>query len=129
MVPVHCTLRVNFQGLYRPTTLTKYVETILEGPSTQHLRTLVPKTIPLMVFGTRVLKFWELGPSGNGPELLKRAGTAVNHRVDRSPCFRRLFFFFFGGGGGPLEGGSYVYATGCLGPLGGLEFGRPSAEG
>ena len=35
-----------------------------EGPSTQYLRTLVPKTIPLMVFGTRVLKYWVLGPSG-----------------------------------------------------------------
>ena len=35
-----------------------------EGPSTQYLRTLVPKTIALMVFGTRVLKYWVLGPSG-----------------------------------------------------------------
>ena len=35
-----------------------------EGPSTQYLRTLVPKTIPLMAFGTRVLKYWVLGPSG-----------------------------------------------------------------
>ena len=35
-----------------------------EGPSTQYLRTLVPKTIPSMVFGTRVLKYWVLGPSG-----------------------------------------------------------------
>ena len=35
-----------------------------EGPSTQYLRSLVPKTIPLMVFGTRVLKYWVLGPSG-----------------------------------------------------------------
>ena len=36
----------------------------LEGPSTQHLRTLVPKAINGMVFGTRVLKHWVLGPSG-----------------------------------------------------------------
>ena len=35
-----------------------------EGPSTQCLRILVPKTIPFMVFGTRVLKYWVLGPSG-----------------------------------------------------------------
>ena len=35
-----------------------------EGPSTQYLRTLVPKTIPLMVFGTKGLKYWVLGPSG-----------------------------------------------------------------
>ena len=35
-----------------------------EGPSTQYLRTLVPKAIKGMVFGTRVLKYWVLGPSG-----------------------------------------------------------------
>ena len=35
-----------------------------EGPSTQHLRTLVPKTSKGMVVGTRVLKSWVLGPSG-----------------------------------------------------------------
>ena len=33
------------------------------GPSTQYLRLLVPKAIPSMVFGTRVLKYWVLGPS------------------------------------------------------------------
>ena len=31
---------------------------------TQYLRTLVPRTIPLMVFGIRVHKYWVLGPSG-----------------------------------------------------------------
>ena len=36
------------------------------GPSTQYLRTLGPKTMLLMVFGTRVLKYWVLGPSGEG---------------------------------------------------------------
>ena len=39
-------------------------DTFPEGPSTQYSRTLVPKTIPLMVFGTRVLKYWVLGASG-----------------------------------------------------------------
>ena len=34
------------------------------GPSTQYLRLLVPKTIPFMVFGTRVLKHWVPGLSG-----------------------------------------------------------------
>ena len=34
-----------------------------EGPSTQYLRALVPKAINGMVFGTRVLKYWVLGPS------------------------------------------------------------------
>ena len=33
-----------------------------EGPSTQYLRLLVPKTIPLV--GTKDLKYWVLGPSG-----------------------------------------------------------------
>ena len=37
-----------------------------EGPSTQCLRTLVPKAIKGMVVGTRVLKYWVLGPSGLG---------------------------------------------------------------
>ena len=35
-----------------------------EGPSTQYLRTLIPNTIPFMVFGTRVLKYWVLRPTG-----------------------------------------------------------------
>ena len=35
-----------------------------EGPSTQYLRTLVPKTIPLIVFGTRVLNIGYLDPLG-----------------------------------------------------------------
>ena len=34
-----------------------------EGPSTQ-LRTLVPTAIPFMLFGTRVLEYGALGPSG-----------------------------------------------------------------
>ena len=34
------------------------------GPSTQYLRTLVPKAIKGRVFGTRVLKYWVLGISG-----------------------------------------------------------------
>ena len=37
---------------------------ISEGPSTHKSRILVPKTIPLMVFGTKGLKYWALGPSG-----------------------------------------------------------------
>ena len=39
--------------------------TLPEGPSTQYLRTLVPKAILLMVFGTKVLKYWVLGPLGS----------------------------------------------------------------
>ena len=37
---------------------------IPECPRTQYFRTLVPKTMPLMAFGTRVLKYWVLGPCG-----------------------------------------------------------------
>ena len=35
-----------------------------EGPSTQYLGLVVPKTILLLVFGTRELEYWVLGPSG-----------------------------------------------------------------
>ena len=35
-----------------------------EGPSTQYSRAPVPKTSKGMVFGTRDLKCWVLGPSG-----------------------------------------------------------------
>ena len=37
-----------------------------QGPSTQYLRSLVPNTIKSMVFGTRNLNYWVLGPSGDG---------------------------------------------------------------
>ena len=42
----------------------KIVVSCPEGPSTQYLRTLVPQAIKAMVFGTRVLKDWVLGPFG-----------------------------------------------------------------
>ena len=35
-----------------------------EGPSAQYVRTLVPKTIHLIAFGTKLLKYSVLGPSG-----------------------------------------------------------------
>ena len=35
-----------------------------EGPSTQYLMPLVPKTIPLMVFGIKIIEYCLLGPSG-----------------------------------------------------------------
>ena len=37
---------------------------VIFGPGTQDLRFLVPKAILSMVFETRVLKHWVLGPSG-----------------------------------------------------------------
>ena len=42
----------------------------LKGPSSQYLRTLVSKSISLMVFGTRVLKDWVLGPTAEVPVSL-----------------------------------------------------------
>ena len=44
-----------------------------EGPSTQHLRTLVPKAITGMVFGIRVLKYLVLGPSGSTTLVAKES--------------------------------------------------------
>ena len=43
---------------------TNSVPTSPEGPSTQYLRTLVPKTQKGMVLKTRILEYWLLGPSG-----------------------------------------------------------------
>ena len=37
---------------------------IRKGPSSQYSSTLVPKTIPLMACGTRVLEYWVLDPLG-----------------------------------------------------------------
>ena len=54
-----------------------------EGPSTQYLRSLVPKTILLMVFGTRVLKYWVLGPSGSDILLLGPALIGWKRSINR----------------------------------------------
>ena len=35
-----------------------------EGSSTQYLRSLAPRTIKGIVFGTRVPQYWVLGPFG-----------------------------------------------------------------
>ena len=48
-----------YQALYEGVVTLAHIE----GPSTQYLRTLVPNTIKSMVFGTRNLKYWVLGPS------------------------------------------------------------------
>ena len=48
--------------------LPKHLKRLLDfkprGPSTQYLKTLAPKTIPLMIFGTNVFSYWVLGSSG-----------------------------------------------------------------
>ena len=64
-------------------------ETTPEGPSTEYLGTLVPKTIPLMIFGTRSLKYWVLGPSGCPfDHLLADPGIQNPGSLDpsRGPC-------------------------------------------
>ena len=43
---------------------TNHTTHIPEAPSTQYVRTLVPKAIKGMDFGTRVPQYWVLGPSG-----------------------------------------------------------------
>ena len=52
---------------------------IPKGPRTQYLRTLVPKIIKCMVFGTRDLKYWVLGRSGIGiaPDTVKLISSAM----------------------------------------------------
>ena len=35
----------------------------MEGPSTQYFRSLVPRTILLLVFGTRELEYWQKCPN------------------------------------------------------------------
>ena len=52
-----------------------------EGPSTQHVRTLVPKTVKGMVSGTGVLKYWVLGPSGFGMLRIRLVGCRFWHRA------------------------------------------------
>ena len=67
-----------------------------EGPSTQYLRTLVPKTIPLMVFGTKGLKYWALGVPDNlvlMQNRLKgdRREVHGSNRSSRSPVMEHSF--------------------------------------
>ena len=62
-------------------------------PSTQYSRPLAPKTISLVVFGTRVLKYWVLGPSGlvglPPSELLRLCDRQAN-MVVQSRLTRRM---------------------------------------
>ena len=73
-VPKHACTRRSFAGLHR---LSPCLDVALrieasqgrKGPSTHYSRTLVPKATWGMVFGTRVLKYWVLGPSGKDERL------------------------------------------------------------
>ena len=67
---------------------------IPEVPSTQSLRLLVPKSVPYMAFGTRVLEHLVRGPSGHVIDgrahvcaflLAHRSGTAE----EQQPTARR----------------------------------------
>ena len=64
------------------------VSSYREGPSTQHLRPLDPKTIEGVVFGTRSLKYWILGPSGLDASLSKEAtnGPGVGRSLRSFAC-------------------------------------------
>ena len=57
---------MDLQLRYRFTFIELCLANIPESPSTQYSRTLVPNAIPSTVFGTRVPKYWALGPSGYG---------------------------------------------------------------
>ena len=61
------------------------------GPRTHCLRTPVPNTIPLMVFGTRVLKYWVLGPSGEAFRAGVRRVTSLCHPWIRWPASPVIF--------------------------------------
>ena len=54
-----------------------------EGPSTRYLSYLIPKAIPLMAFGTRVLTHWVLGPFWD-PEFPKQL-TRPSRRPRQGP--------------------------------------------
>ena len=59
-----------------------------QGPSTHYLRFLVPKTIVLLVFGTRELTHWVLEPPGSG--LCRKAlGTIGSPNLERAPSFAK----------------------------------------
>ena len=53
------------------------------GPRTLYLRILVPKTIPSMAFGTRVLKYGVLGPFGFSTGRIKGPKYLTNYKVFR----------------------------------------------
>ena len=57
-----------------------------EGPSTQYERTLVPKTMKSIVFGTRNLKYWLLGPSGSSIETSTDSGPRDPTSSTKSPA-------------------------------------------
>ena len=50
-------------------------QSLPEGPCNQYMRLPVPKTMPSMVFGTRVLEYWVLGPSGTDVRSKPSAGS------------------------------------------------------
>ena len=68
-----------------------------EGPSTQYSRTLVPKTIKRMVFGTRILKYccmhlhcWGLRMTCPAHSRQCR-GAALTYSLDPRPCARKYW--------------------------------------
>ena len=58
---------LHYEDLPKKTLWASFGPSYPKGPYTAHLRTLVPKTIPGMVFGTRVLKWAVHGPVATDP--------------------------------------------------------------
>ena len=87
-----------------------------KGPYTAHLRTLAPKTIPGMIFGTSVLDWAVNGPLGTG--VWGSLGGTVGARKPKAPC---SFVWYVHG---PLKrwlhhhDGAYAYAMRLHGALG-----------
>ena len=83
-------LEAILEGELPNTARAKREEAFPEGPSTQYFRFLVPKTIFFMVFGTRVLKYWVLGPSGFAHGAFETASTHPRQPSCRAHKRRQL---------------------------------------
>ena len=77
-VVLRSTTRVAYSGAIHA-----LIQSSLEGSSTQYSGTLA-KTIPLMAFGTRVLEYWILGPSGLPSCSASTAGLRILGRFART---------------------------------------------
>ena len=82
------TLKGN-RSLTHPVSMLQVSGSKFPGPSSQCLRTLVPKTIQGMVVGTRVLQHWVLGPPGYCRILSSLAQRLPQGSFGRSPMSTR----------------------------------------
>ena len=104
-----------------------------EGPSTQYLRSLVPKTIPLMAFGIKILKYWEITWTLRGRHSTTDPGCSKErevHRVHKRTASKVVCWWIHAGSGRSTTLKIHrlygrVAFTGALGIL--LVFSRKSA--